>query len=157
MNCPKEFRTMKIETTHRRDQRGFTLIEVMVVVVILGILAGIVVPKLLDRPEEARRTKAELQIKGIEDALALYKLDNGLFPSTEQGLIALVQKPDSGRIPIKYREGGYMKKIPSDPWGGNYIYLSPGLNGDYDLLSYGADGEPGGEGKDADVQSWEIE
>lgn len=148
---------MKIETTHRRDQRGFTLIEVMVVVVILGILAGIVVPKLLDRPEEARRTKAELQIKGIEDALALYKLDNGLFPSTEQGLIALVQKPDSGRIPIKYREGGYMKKIPSDPWGGNYIYLSPGLNGDYDLLSYGADGEPGGEGKDADVQSWEIE
>ncbi|PLX93057.1 MAG: type II secretion system protein GspG [Desulfuromonas sp.] len=148
---------MKIETTHHRNQRGFTLIEVMVVVVILGILAGIVVPKLLDRPEEARRTKAELQIKGIEDALALYKLDNGLFPSTEQGLMALVEKPDSGRIPIKYREGGYMKKIPSDPWGGNYIYLSPGLNGDYDLLSYGADGEPGGEGKDADVQSWEIE
>ena len=148
---------MKIKTTHHRNQRGFTLIEVMVVVVILGILAGIVVPKLLDRPEEARRTKAELQIKGIEDALALYKLDNGLFPSTEQGLMALVEKPDSGRIPIKYREGGYMKKIPSDPWGGNYIYLSPGLNGDYDLLSYGADGEPGGEGKDADVQSWEIE
>ncbi|WP_316348982.1 type II secretion system major pseudopilin GspG [Desulfuromonas acetoxidans] len=139
------------------NQRGFTLIEVMVVVVILGILAGIVVPKLLDRPEEARRTKAELQIKGIEDALALYKLDNGLFPSTEQGLQALVEKPESGRIPIKYREGGYMKKIPSDPWGGNYIFLSPGINGDYDLLSYGADGEPGGEGKDADVKSWEIE
>ncbi len=148
---------MKKHPILRRNQRGFTLIEVMVVVVILGILAGVVVPKLLDRPEEARRTKAELQIKGIEDALALYKLDNGLFPSTEQGLQALVEKPQSGRIPIKYREGGYMKKIPSDPWSGAYIYLSPGLNGDYDLLSYGADGEPGGEGKDADVKSWEIE
>jgi len=148
---------MKIINSTPRNQRGFTLIEVMVVVVILGILAGIVVPKLLDRPEDARRTKAELQIKGLEEALALYKLDNGLFPSTDQGLAALVTKPESGRIPIKYREGGYMKKIPKDPWSGEYIYLSPGLNGDYDLLSYGSDGEPGGEGKDADVQSWEIE
>nr|WP_320049903.1 type II secretion system major pseudopilin GspG [uncultured Desulfuromonas sp.] len=148
---------MKRNTVTHHDQRGFTLIEIMVVVVILGILAGVVVPKLLDRPEEARRTKAEVQIKGIESALALYKLDNGIFPSTEQGLIALVQKPESGRIPIKYREGGYMDKIPSDPWGGTYIYLCPGLNGDYDLLSYGADGEPGGEGSDADVKSWEIE
>lgn len=146
-----------MQTTHSNNQRGFTLIEVMVVVVILGILAGIVVPKLLDRPEEARRTKAVLQIKGIEEALALYKLDNGLFPSTNQGLTALVTKPESGRIPIKYRESGYMKKIPSDPWSGDYIYLSPGLNGDYDLLSYGADGEPGGEDNNADVQSWEIE
>ena len=146
-----------MQTTHSRNQRGFTLIEVMVVVVILGILAGIVVPKLLDRPEEARRTKAVLQIKGIEEALALYKLDNGLFPSTNQGLTALVTKPEAGRIPIKYREGGYMKKVPSDPWSGDYIYLSPGLNGDYDLLSYGADGEPDGEGKNADIQNWEIE
>ena len=139
------------------NQRGFTLIEVMVVVVILGILAGIVVPKLLDRPEDARRTKAELQIKSLEEALALYKLDNGMFPTTDQGLIALVTKPESGRIPVKYRDGGYIKKIPSDPWSGEYIYLAPGLNGDYDLLSYGSDGEPGGEGKDSDVQSWEIE
>lgn len=139
------------------NQRGFTLIEVMVVVVILGILAGVVVPKLLDRPEDARRTKATLQIRGIEEALALYKLDNGSFPTTDQGLSALVTKPESGRIPIKYREGGYIKKIPADPWNGEYIYLSPGLNGDYDLLSYGSDGEPGGEGKDADIQSWEIE
>lgn len=144
-------------TNSVRNQRGFTLIEVMVVVVILGILAGIVVPKLLDRPEEARRTKAELQIKSLEEALALYKLDNGSFPSTDQGLIALVTKPETGRIPIKYREGGYIKKVPKDPWGGDYVYLAPGLNGDYDLLSYGSDGEPGGEGKDADVQSWEIE
>lgn len=142
---------------NQNNQRGFTLIEVMVVVVILGILAGIVVPKLLDRPEDARRTKAQLQIKGLEEALALYKLDNGLFPTTDQGLVALVTKPESGRIPVKYREGGYIKKIPADPWSGEYIYLAPGLNGDYDLLSYGSDGEPGGEGKDADVQSWEIE
>jgi general secretion pathway protein G len=139
------------------NQRGFTLIEVMVVVVILGILAGIVVPKLLDRPEEARRTKAILQIKSIEEALALYKLDNGFFPTTNQGLSALVTKPESGQIPIKYRDDGYMNKIPVDPWSGEYIYLSPGLHGNYDLLSYGADGEPGGEGKNADVQNWEIE
>lgn len=146
--------TSRSPLTH---QRGFTLIEVMVVVVILGILAGIVVPKLLDRPEEARRTKAILQIKSIEEALALYKLDNGFFPTTNQGLVSLVTKPESGRIPIKYREGGYMKKIPVDPWNGDYIFLSPGLHSNYDLLSYGADGEPGGEGKDADVQNWEIE
>lgn len=150
---------MKTTPAHKctGNQRGFTLIEVMVVVVILGILAGIVVPKLLDRPEDARRTKAQLQIKGLEEALALYKLDNGNFPTTDQGLRALVTKPETGRIPVKYREGGYIKKIPSDPWSGEYIYLSPGLNGDYDLLSYGSDGEPGGEGKDADVQNWEIE
>ncbi|MDY0189487.1 MAG: type II secretion system major pseudopilin GspG [Desulfuromonas sp.] len=139
------------------NQRGFTLIEVMVVVVILGILAGVVVPKLLDRPEEARRTKAILQIKSLEEALALYKLDNGFFPTTNQGLSALVTKPESGQIPIKYREDGYIKKIPVDPWSGSYIYLSPGLHSNYDLLSYGADGEPGGEGKNADVQNWEIE
>lgn len=139
------------------NHRGFTLIEVMVVVVILGILAGIVVPKLLDRPEEARRTKAQLQIKNIEETLALYKLDNGFFPTTEQGLAALVSKPQSGRIPGKYREGGYIKKIPQDPWGGEYIYLSPGLHGDYDLISYGSDGESGGEGPNADVKSWEID
>ncbi len=141
---------------HLRCMRGFTLIEVMVVVVILGILAGIVIPRLLDRPEEARRTKAQLQIKGIEEALALFKLDNGFFPTTSQGLKALVNKPENGRIPTRYRENGYLKALPEDPWGGRYIYLCPGLNGEYDLLSYGADGEPGGEGKNADVKSWEI-
>ncbi|MDY0397091.1 MAG: type II secretion system major pseudopilin GspG [Desulfuromonas thiophila] len=140
-----------------RDQRGFTLIEVMVVVVILGILAGVVVPKLLDRPEQARRTKAEMQVRSLEEALGLYKLDNGQYPSTEQGLQALVTKPQSGRIPLRYREGGYINKVPQDPWGGTYIYLSPGLHGEFDLLSYGADGEAGGEGKDADVRSWELE
>ncbi|AJF06374.1 type II secretion system major pseudopilin GspG [Geoalkalibacter subterraneus] len=141
----------------RQCQRGFTLIEIMVVVIILGILAGIVVPRLLDEPEEARRTKAQVQIKSLEEALAMYKLHNGYFPTTEQGLQALVDKPETGRIPNNYKEGGYIGKIPLDPWGNPYIYLSPGIHGDYDLISYGADGEPGGEGKDADVESWNIE
>jgi len=148
---------MKHSRIRLNSQKGFTLIEVMVVVVILGILAGLVVPRLLDRPEEARRTKAVMQIKSIEEALALYKLDNGMFPETSQGLEALVEKPEKGRIPIKYRDGGYLDKIPQDPWNNEYIYLSPGLNGDYDLISYGADGESGGEGNDADIKSWEIE
>lgn len=141
----------------RQCQRGFTLIEIMVVVIILGILAGIVVPRLLDEPEEARRTKAQVQIKSLEEALGMYKLHNGNFPSTEQGLQALVEKPETGRVPNNYKEGGYINKIPLDPWGNPYIYLSPGVHGDYDLISYGADGEPGGEGKDADVESWNIE
>lgn len=141
----------------RHDERGFTLIEIMVVVVILGILAGIVVPRLLDHPEEARRTKAAVQIRSLEEALGLYKLDNGAFPSTEQGLLALVSKPEVGRIPARYREGGYLKKVPADPWDNPYVYLSPGVHGDHDIISYGADGEPGGEGKNADVNSWELE
>ena len=129
----------------------------MVVVVILGILAAIVVPRLLERPEEARRTKAAIDIKGIEEALGLFKLDNGFYPSSEQGLQALVSKPETGRIPSRYHEGGYLKKVPQDPWGNTYIYLSPGIHDNFDIISYGADGEAGGEGNDADVNSWEIE
>lgn len=140
-----------------RNEKGFTLIEIMVVVVILGILAGIVVPRLLDRPEEARRTKAATDIRGIEQALAMYKLDNGFYPTTEQGLEALVTKPEIGRIPGRYREGGYLNKVPLDPWGSPYVYLSPGIHDDIDVISYGSDGQPGGEGSDADVNSWEIE
>lgn len=146
-----------MERKQRLNQQGFTLIEIMVVVVILGILAGIVVPKLLDRPEQARRTKAVAQIKSLEESLAMYKLDNGFYPTTEQTLQALVTKPEVGRIPAHYREGGYIKKIPLDPWGNDYVFLSPGIHGDYDLISYGADGEPGGEGNNADIDSWEIE
>jgi general secretion pathway protein G len=140
-----------------RNEKGFTLIEIMVVVVILGILAGIVVPRLLDRPEEARRTKAATDIRGVEQSLAMYKLDNGFYPTTEQGLQALVTKPETGRIPNRYREGGYLNKVPVDPWGNIYVYLSPGIHGDVDVISYGSDGQPGGEGSDADVNSWEIE
>ncbi len=138
------------------DQRGFTLIEIMVVVVILGVLAALIVPRFLDRPEEARRTKAAVDIKSIEEALSLFKLDNGYFPSTDQGLQALVKKPETGRIPGKYAEEAYLKKVPLDPWGGEYVYLSPGAHDAYDIISYGADGEPGGEGNDADIESWNL-
>ncbi len=140
-----------------KNQRGFTLIEILVVVTILGILAAIVVPRILERPEQARRTKATVDIKGIEESLGLFKLDNGFYPSTEQGLQALVVKPETGRIPSRYPEDAYLKKTPVDPWGSPYVYLSPGVHDRYDIISYGADGEPGGEENDADVYSWELD
>ena len=137
--------------------RGFTLIEIMVVLIIIGLLAGIVVPKLMGRTEEAKRTKTAVQIKNLQSSLDLYKLDSGVYPSTDQGLQALVEKPTVGEIPNNWKEGGYIDKIPKDPWGTNYVYISPGVHGDYDLYSYGADGEEGGEGRNADIQSWNIE
>ncbi len=143
------------EALHRRRDRGFTLIELMVVIVILGILAGLVLPRFMGRTEEAKRTKARLQIENLESALKLYKLDNGAYPSTEQGLDALVKKPSSGTIPNSWREGGYLEKgqIPMDPWNRPYMYLSPGVkNKDFDLKSLGADGEEGGEGENQDVE-----
>ncbi len=138
---------------------GFTLIELMVVIVILGILAGLIVPRLMGRPEEAKQLKAKMQIESLETALKLYKLDNGSYPDTEQGLLALVEKPEAGNVPKKWREGGYLEKgkVPKDPWGNDFVYLSPGLQGEYDIVSYGADGVPGGEGKDKDINNWEIE
>jgi len=141
----------------KHGQRGFTLIEIMVVVVILGILAAIVVPRLLDEPERARRTSAATQIRSFEEALGMFRLDNGYYPSTEQGLEALVTQPTIGRIPTRYKEGGYIRRIPNDPWGNPYVFLSPGVHGDYDLLSYGADGQPGGEGDNADIANWNLE
>jgi len=141
------------------DRRGFTLIEIMVVLVILGILAGLIIPRIMGRPEEARRTKARIQIESIETALKLYKLDNGLYPDTEQGLQALVEPPSVGKLAPAWREGGYLEKgrVPKDPWGNEYVYLCPGIHGDFDLVSYGADGETGGEGKDMDINNWELE
>jgi len=143
----------------RRNERGFTLIELMVVIVILGILAGLIVPRIMGRPEEARQAKARIQIESIETALKLYKLDNGSYPTTEQGLQSLVEAPEVGELAESWREGGYLDKgrIPKDPWGNEYIYLSPGTQGDFDLISYGADGEPGGEGKNKDITNWYIE
>jgi len=138
-----------------RGQKGFTLIEIMVVVIILGILAGLVLPRFMGRTEEARRTKAKIQIENLESALKLYKLDNGAYPSTEQGLEALVQKPALGFLPKNWREGGYLEKgkIPLDPWGRPYVYLSPGVKSkEFDLKSLGADGEEGGEGENEDVE-----
>ena len=139
-----------------RDRAGFTLIEIMVVIVILGLLAALVVPKLIGRTEEAKKTQSRVQIRSVEQALELFKLDNGFFPTTDQGLEALVRMPDSGRSPKNYRKGGYLDRVPKDPWGNAYVYVSPGSNGDYDISSYGADGAPGGEGEDADINSWEI-
>jgi len=141
------------------NRKGFTLIELMVVIVILGILAGLIVPRIMGRPEEARRTKARIQLESLETALKLYKLDNGAYPTTEQGLQALVEPPTVGELPKNWREGGYLEKgkIPKDPWGNEYVYLSPGVSMEYDLISYGADGEPGGEGKNKDVTNHDVE
>ncbi len=141
------------------DSKGFTLIELMVVIVILGILAGLIVPRIMGRPDEARQTKAVIQIESLETALKLYKLDNGSYPSTEQGMQALVEPPEVGILPGNWREGGYLEKgtMPKDPWNNEYIYLCPGTHGDYDIISYGADGEPGGEGKNRDITTWNAE
>ena len=136
---------------------GFTLIELMVVIVILGLLAAIVAPRIVGRTDDARRTSVEIEIRNIEGALHLFKLDNGFYPSTDQGLEALVTEPTIGRIPKNYREEGYLPRVPTDAWGGQYVYLSPGRFGKYDVMSYGGDGELGGEGNDADVESWNIE
>jgi len=143
----------------RLNVHGFTLIELMVVIVILGILAGLIIPRIMGRPEEARRMKARVQMESVETALRLYKLDNGIYPSTEQGLQALVEAPAVGELPRAWRKGGYLEKgkVPKDPWGHEYVYLSPGLHDDFDLVSYGADGQPGGEDRNKDVNSWEID
>lgn len=142
-----------------RGDKGFTLLEVIVVVFILSILAAIVAPRIIGRTDDARIAEAKVQIKNFETALKLFKLDNAFYPSTEQGLAALVEKPTIGQVPQKYREGGYLeqRKIPADPWGNPYIYISPGVYGDFDLMSYGADGREGGEGKDADIRNWDMQ
>lgn len=141
------------------NNRGFTLIEIMVVIIILGILAGLLVPRIIGRPEEAKQVKTKILIEGLDTALKLYKLDNGMYPLTEQGLQALVEKPETEPIPKKWRKGGYLEKskVPKDPWGNEFVYLSPGIHGDFDIISYGADGVAGGEDKDKDINNWETE
>ena len=146
------------EKSTRMRLEAFTLLELMVVIVILGILAAFVVPRISKRPEDARVTKARLEISNIEQALELYYLDNGDYPTTEQGLEALIQKPTTGDIPETWRSGGYLakSKLPVDPWSRPYVYISPGIHSvDYDLYSMGKDGQEGGEGYDADITSWE--
>lgn len=146
---------------HLVDDRGFTFIEIMVVVAILAILAALVVPRIMGRTDDAKRTAAKVQIRNIEGALQLYKLDNGVYPTTEQGLKALVEKPSVGVIPKKWKIGGYLPKLPEDPWGNPYKYLSPVQRGDqkidYEVTSLGTDGEVGGEGVNADITNWNLD
>jgi general secretion pathway protein G len=137
-------------------KRGFTLIEVMIVVVILGILAAVVVPKILDRPDQARVTAAQADIRIIMQALKIYRLDNGAYPSTEQGLQALVVKPATNPQPTNWKQGGYVERLPTDPWKTPYQYLNPGIKGEIDVYSLGADKQPGGEGNNADIGSWAL-
>jgi general secretion pathway protein G len=136
--------------------RGFTLIEIMVVVVIMGILAALIVPKLMGRTDDARIIAAKQDIATVMQALKLYKLDNLRYPATEQGLQALVAKPATGPAADGWKTGGYIDKLPKDPWGNPYQYLSPGIKGELDVFSLGADGQPGGVGIDADIGSWDL-
>ena len=143
-------------TLNERKQGGFTLIEIMVVVVILGILAALVVPQVMNRPDQAKVTVAKGDIKAIGAALDMYKLDNYSYPSTQQGLDALVEKPGGNPQPKNWNRDGYLKRVPKDPWGNEYQYLSPGTQGPYDLYSYGADGKQGGSELNADIGSWDL-
>jgi general secretion pathway protein G len=136
--------------------KGFTLIELMVVLVILGVLAAMIAPKIMDRPDEARIVAARQDIATIIQALKMYRLDNIRYPTTEQGLQALITKPTLDPIPENWKSGGYLEKVPKDPWGNAYVYLNPGRHGDIDVMSLGADGQSGGEGKDADIGSWML-
>ena len=141
---------------HRTALKGFTLIEVMIVIVILGILAALIVPKIIGRPDEARVIAAKQDISSLLQALKLYRLDNQRYPTTDQSLQALVVKPTTAPLPPNWKNGGYIERLPKDPWGNEYRYLNPGTRGEIDVYSVGADGEPGGEGIDADIGSWAL-
>ncbi len=138
-----------------RKRKGFTLVEVLVVVVILGLLAALVAPRVVGQGEDAKRTAASVQIREIEQALEMYRLDNSFYPTTAQGLQALVNKPVSPPEPRRYRQGGYMRKLPVDPWGSPYVYRMPGDHSEFDIFSRGADGEEGGEGSGRDITNWD--
>ncbi len=143
---------MKVST----GQGGFTLLEVMVVVVILGILAALVVPKIISRPDEARVIAAKQDIASLMQALKLYRLDNQRYPATEQGLQALTTRPTAAPLAPNWKAGGYVERLPRDPWGNPYQYLNPGIHGEIDVISFGADGAAGGEANDADIGSWSL-
>ncbi|CAI2797452.1 type II secretion system major pseudopilin GspG [Pseudomonas fluorescens group sp.] len=144
---------VKFQSAGGRGQQGFTLIEIMVVVVILGILAAMVVPKVLDRPDQARATAAKQDVSGLMQALKLYRLDHGTYPSMNQGLNVLVERPADAKN-SNWRS--YLERLPNDPWGRPYHYLNPGANGEVDIFSLGADGQPDGDGVNADIGSWQL-
>ncbi|HUN94445.1 MAG TPA: type II secretion system major pseudopilin GspG [Burkholderiaceae bacterium] len=137
--------------------RGFTLIEIMVVITILGILAALIVPRVVGRTDDARISAAKQDIASLMQALKLYRLDNGRYPTTEQGLRSLIERPTTEPMPTNWKQGGYLDRssVPKDPWGNEYIYLNPGTHGEIDVMSYGRDGQPGGEGPDADIGNWQ--
>jgi general secretion pathway protein G len=139
-----------------RPHAGFTLIEIMVVIVILGILAALIVPKVLERPDEARAIAARSDLAAIMQALKLYRLDNQRYPTGEQGLAALIAKPELPPLPPNWKSGGYLERLPKDPWGRPYVYLNPGVRGEIEVFSFGADGQQGGSGIDADVGTWDL-
>ncbi len=140
-----------------RKQGGFTLIELMVVLVIIGVLVTVVVLNISDEPDKAKVLKVKADIKTLETALKMFKIDNGFYPTTEQGIEALIFEPTVGKLPTKYKEGGYIENLPLDPWDSEYMYLNPGTKGrNYDLFSYGADGVEGGEGFDKDIGNWDL-
>jgi len=141
------------------NNKGFSFIELMVVVVILGILAGMIVRRYMGRTDDAKVVKAKVDIAAIETSLKMYKLDNGFYPTTQQGLKALIEKPTTDPVPENWAKNGYLEKnnLPADPWGRAYLYLCPGVHGEYDMLSYGADGAPGGSDHNQDIKNWELD
>ena len=145
--------TSPLPSLRRRLSAGFTLIELMVVLVIIGVLAALIVPNVLERADDARATAAKTDVNNLMQALKLYKLDNQRYPTAEQGLQALLLKPTTAPVPSNWKR--YVEKLPNDPWGRPYQYLNPGVKGEIDVMSFGADGQPGGEGKNADVGSWD--
>ena len=140
-----------------REDAGFSLLELMVVVVILSILALVIVPRVINRPDQARVVRVQTDLAALESAVNLYKLDNFRYPTTEQGLEALVTRPSGEPAPANWSDGGYIERLPKDPWGNDYQYLSPGVHGEFDIFTFGADGTQGGDGPDADIGTWNRE